>query len=146
LISDAARAAGVLDLSFFMLAAMPKTKLAAWIAACDFTVGLFTGPRVLWKDAVQNKFFDSISAGKPVACNFEGFQSQLAVEQGVGMILPPENLELAAKQLFCKLQDDKWIAAAANRARELALYDFSRDRLAGKLELVLLKAITERRA
>lgn len=139
-IADAARAAGVLDSSFFILPAMPKTELAAWVAACDFTVGLFSGPRVLWKDAVQNKFFDSLSAGKPVACNFAGFQSQLAVERGVGLIMPPEDPQGAAQQLHDKLNDAAWIAAAASRARELARHDFSRDRLAGELESVLLAA------
>lgn len=137
-IADEARAAAVLDTSFFMLPAMPKTELAAWVVACDFTVGLFSGPRVLWKDAVQNKFFDSISAGKPVACNFAGFQSQLAVERGVGLIMPPESPLAAARQLHDKLSDAAWIAAAGTRASELARHDFSRDRLASELESVLL--------
>jgi glycosyltransferase involved in cell wall biosynthesis len=140
-IADAAQTAGVLDTSFFMLQAMPKTELAVWVAASDFTVGLFSGPRVLWKDAVQNKFFDSLSAGKPVACNFVGFQSELAVEHGVGLILPPENPQEAARQLHYKLHDAAWNAAAASRARELAHHDFSRDRLAGQLESVLLVAL-----
>lgn len=139
-ITDAARAAGVLDTSFFMLPALPKIKLAAWVAACNFTVGLFSGPRVLWKDAVQNKFFDSLAAGKPVACNFTGFQSQLAVDRGVGIIMPPDNPHAAALQLHNKLNDAAWIAAAATRARELARNDFSRDRLAKQLESVLLVA------
>ncbi len=145
-IAEAARVAGILDKSFFMLEAMPKNKLAVWIAACDFTVGLFNGPRVLWKDAVQNKFFDSISAGKPVACNFEGFQSLLAVEHGVGLILPPENPQGAAYKLYCKIYDDTWIAAVASRAHELARRDFSRDRLVGQLELVLVTAAREHQA
>lgn len=144
-IEDAARAACVLETSFFMLPAMPKTKLAAWVAACDFTVGLFSGPRILWKDAVQNKFFDSLSAGKPVACNFAGFQSQLAVERGVGLIMPPDNPQAAANQLHDKLNDADWIAAAATRARELARYEFNRDRLAEQLETVLLVAAGVRR-
>lgn len=144
-IADAARAACVLETSFFMLPAMPKTELAAWVAACDFTVGLFSGPRVLWKDAVQNKFFDSLSAGKPVACNFAGFQSQLAVERGVGLIIPPDNPQAAANQLHDKLNDAAWIATAATRARELARNEFSRDRLAVQLESVLLVAAGARR-
>lgn len=136
-IAAQARLAGVLDTSFFMLRAMPKTELAVWVAACDFTVGLFAGPRVLWKDAVQNKFFDSLAAGKPVACNFAGFQSELAVAHRVGLIIPPENPQEAARQLYSKLQDSGWLVTATNRARELAQDEFSRDRLAGRLELVL---------
>ncbi len=136
-IGDLAREAGVLDVSFFMLPAMPKPELAVWIAACDFTVGLFSGPRVLWKDAVQNKFFDSLAAGKPVACNFVGFQSELAVEHGVGLIMQPDAPEQAAQQLYDKLYDATWIAAANTRARMLAGGEFNRDRLASRLESVL---------
>ncbi len=140
-IAQAARTAGVLDISFFMLQAMPKTQLAIWVAACDFTVGLFFGPRVLWKDAVQNKFFDSLSAGKPVACNFAGFQSELAVEHGVGLIMPPDNPREASRQLHQKLHDADWNAIAASRARQLAHHDFSRDRLARQFESVLLAVV-----
>lgn len=144
-IVDAARWAGILDTSLFMIPAMPKTELAAWVAASDFTIGLFTGPRVLWKDAVQNKFFDSLSAGKPVACNFAGFQSLLALEEGVGIIMPPDDPKKAARQLLDKLNDESWIAAATIRARELACYDFSRDRLALQLESLLHAALGARR-
>ncbi len=136
-IADSARKIGVLDSSFFMLPAMPKTQLASWIAACDFTIGLFSGPRVLWKDAVQNKFFDSLAAGKPVACNFYGFQSELAVDCGVGLILQPDNPTLAAQQLNEKLNDQEWCATAGSRASELARNEFSRDHLAAQLESVL---------
>jgi glycosyltransferase involved in cell wall biosynthesis len=139
-IADAARAAGVLDISFFMFQAMPKTELAIWIAACDFTVALFSGPRVLWKDAVQNKFFDSLAAGKPVACNFTGFQSKLAVEYGVGLIILHDNPPEAARDLYHKLSDSAWLAGAACRAQELARFDFSRDYLASQLESVLRRA------
>jgi glycosyltransferase involved in cell wall biosynthesis len=145
-ITDMARKAGVLDTSLYMLDAMPKIKLAAWVAACDFTVGLFTGPRVLWKDAVQNKFFDSISAGKPVACNFAGYQSQLAVERNVGLILPHENPLEAARKLHYKLYDATWLAAAASNAREMARNDFSRDHFAEHLESILRTAAGAPRA
>lgn len=139
-----ARNAGVLDSSFFMLSAMPKTMLASWIATCDFSVALFSGPRVLWKDAVQNKFFDSLAAGKPVACNFEGFQSQLAVERGVGIIIPPENPLEAAQQLFEMLNNTAWNIAASTSARLMAQHDFNRDRLARQLESILIDAIDHR--
>lgn len=141
LVAEEARAFGLLGSSFHMLPAMPKTELAVWIAACDFTVGLFAGPRVLWKDAVQNKFFDSLAAGKPVACNFIGFQSELAVEHAVGIIVSPDNPELAAQQLFDKLNDDMWCRAAADNARYLAREEFNRDRLAAQLESVLLAVV-----
>jgi len=136
-IAELARHKGVLDQTFFMPGAMPKRELAVWLAACDMAVGLFSGPRVLWKDAVQNKFFDALAAGKPVACNFSGFQSELAVQHDVGLIFDAENAELAARQMHSKLNDDAWLAAVRVRALQLAADDFDRDRLAERLGDVL---------
>ena len=136
-IAELARHKGVLDQTFFMPGAMPKRELAVWLAACDMAVGLFSGPRVLWKDAVQNKFFDALAAGKPVACNFSGFQSELAVQHDVGLIFDAENAELAARQVHSKLNDDAWLAAVRVRALRLAADDFDRDRLAERLGDVL---------
>jgi glycosyltransferase involved in cell wall biosynthesis len=136
-IAELARHKGVLDQTFFMPGAMPKRELAVWLAACDMAVGLFSGPRVLWKDAVQNKFFDALAAGKPVACNFSGFQSELAVQHDVGLIFDAEDAELAARQMHAKLNDDAWLAAVRVRALRLAADDFDRDRLAERLGDVL---------
>jgi glycosyltransferase involved in cell wall biosynthesis len=145
-IAAEAQEAGVLDVSFFMFPGMPKIELAVWVAACDFTVGLFAGPRVVWKDAVQNKFFDSLAAGKPVACNFAGFQSELAVQNGIGLIMPNENPEHAAQLLLEKLSDPKWMSQARRRALDFAEGEFSRDRLASKLEVVLQLAVCGRKS
>lgn len=136
-IAEMARHKGVLDQTFFMPGAMPKRELAVWLAACDMAVGLFSGPRVLWKDAVQNKFFDALAAGKPVACNFSGFQSELAVQHDVGLIFDAGDAELAARQMHSKLNDDAWLAAVRVRALRLAADDFDRDRLAERLGDVL---------
>lgn len=141
-IESEAKQAGVLETNFFMLPAMPKKDLAVWLAAADFTVGLFAGPRVLWKDAVQNKFFDALAAGKPMACNFRGFQSELAVEHGVGVILHPENAAAAAAELNEKLCDSAWLSDVRGRATALAKGRFSRDRLARDLENVLGRAVS----
>jgi len=132
---------GVLGNSLFMFPAMPKSELSIWLAASDFTLGLFSGPRVLWKDAVQNKFFDALSAGKPIACNFSGFQSELAVRHDIGLIIPVDSPRLAAVQLYDKLNDLTWLSSVKARAKQLAEGDFNRDLLAKKLEQVLLSVV-----
>jgi len=130
----------LLDTSLFVFHAMPKSELAVWLAASNFTVGLFSGPAVLWKDAVQNKFFDSLAAGKPIACNFSGFQSELAVRYDVGLIMPFDNPERAATQLHEKLTNIAWLEGVRERAKELAEGQFNRDLLAKRLEEVLIAA------
>ncbi len=143
-IRAAAEAAGLLDRTFFMFDAMPKRDLVPWLHASDLTLALFAGPRIAWKDAVQNKFFDSLAAGKPIACNFEGWQSQIAVESGVGFIMDREDMASAARDLVAAIHDAEWLAAVPARAEQLVQTRFERGLLAGELEKVL-RSIAGRR-
>ena len=135
-IEEYAKARGVLDKNLYLLEPVPKLQVAEWLAISDFTLGLFSGPRILWKDAVQNKFFDSLAAGKPMACNFEGYQSRVAVENEVGIILNPIDVSEAAKELSNKLGDADWMSQARTNAMELASGEFNRDKLANKLHRI----------
>ena len=135
---------GVLNQNFFMLDAVPKTELARWLHAADLIVALFTGPRVIWKDAVQNKFFDALAAGKPIANNFDGWQSRIAADAGIGLILDPQDIEQAAQQLVAALHDESWLSSVPDKARALAEGPFNRDTLALQLQDVLAKAATYR--
>lgn len=139
-VRELAAEAGVLDRNFFMFPPMAKQELVPWLAAADFVVALFTGPPAVWKDAVQNKFFDALAAGKPVANNFDGWQSRIAVEYDVGMILDPHDLDHARDSLLRYLRDDEWLAGVPARARALAEGPFDRDHLAARMEAVLLEA------
>jgi glycosyltransferase involved in cell wall biosynthesis len=121
----------------FFLGHQPKAEAAKWVVASDMVVCLFTGPRVVWKDAVQNKFFDALAAGKPTASNFEGFQSIVAKKAGIGIILDPASAARGAEQLCAALRDQAWLAQVPTRAQQLASGEFSRDALAARLERVL---------
>lgn len=143
-IREAARSAGVLDRTFFMLDPVPKRELVRWLHAADITTALFTGPRVIWKDAVQNKFFDALAAGKPIANNFDGWQSRIARDAGVGLILDPQDTVAASHQLLDALRDDQWLRAVPERAQNLAESQFERGRLASRLEQVLIGVAGQR--
>jgi len=129
--------AGALDKNLFLLGKAPKTEAAAWTLASDMTIALFTGPEIVWRDAVQNKFFDSLAAGKPVANNFAGWQSRLAAEAGAGLILSSTDVLAAAREVARTLRDPNWMATAGRAARKLAESRFNRDVLAADLARVL---------
>ena len=131
---------GVLDRNLFLVGQRPKLEAAAWTQAADMTLALFTGPPIVWRDAVQNKFFDSLAAGKPVANNFPGWQSRIAEEAGAGVILPADDLPAAARCISGVLRDRAWLASAGAAARRLAETRFNRDDLALQLEKVLQQA------
>jgi glycosyltransferase involved in cell wall biosynthesis len=143
-VEERAREAGVLGTSMFFLGHQPKAEAAKWVVASDMVVCLFTGPRVVWKDAVQNKFFDALAAGKPTASNFEGYQSIVAKEGGIGIILDAASASRGAEQLCTALRDRAWLAQVPGRAQRLDDGPFSRDALAGELERVLARAVHTR--
>jgi len=101
-------------------------------------VCLFTGPRVVWKDAVQNKFFDALAAGKPTASNFEGFQSIVARDADIGIIMDPNSPHDGAANLRDALVAVEWRKEASDRARALAATHFSREGLAIRLGELLM--------
>jgi glycosyltransferase involved in cell wall biosynthesis len=127
----------VLGRNFFLLGKQPKKVAVAWTVAADMTIALFTGPEIVWRDAVQNKFFDSLAAGKPVASNFSGWQSKLAVDAGAGLILSASSVESAAREVVRALRDRRWLEVAGRTARELAVNCFDRNALAADLARVL---------
>ncbi|MBC8072335.1 MAG: glycosyltransferase family 4 protein [Deltaproteobacteria bacterium] len=138
-----ARELGVLDVNLFVLGKMPKREVARWVSAADITTAYFSGPPILWKDAVQNKFFDSLAAGKPVASNHRGWQSELALEAGCGLVMDPDDVELAAAQLLEVVLDRSWLDRAGAAARKLGETRFSRDMLGGLLDGTLRRAVDE---
>ena len=71
-LEEQAAALGVLDVNLFFLGRKPKTEVVDWIDAATMTLALLSGPREIWKDAVQNKFFDSMAGDTPIACNNTG--------------------------------------------------------------------------
>lgn len=134
---------GVLDRNLFLLGPRSKREAAAWTQAADMTIALFTGPSIVWRDAVQNKFFDSLAAGKPVANNFPGWQAQVAAEAGAGLILPADDPAAGAVAVARALRDPAWMSAAGQAARHLARSRFDRDLLAAQLVQVLEQARAE---
>ena len=129
--------AGVLDRTLFLLGRLPKLEAATWTRAADMTLALFTGPEIVWRDAVQNKFFDSLAAGKPVANNFPGWQARIAAEAGAGLILSATDSGSAARAIAGALRDAEWLARAGDAARRLARERFDRDLLGAQLARLL---------
>lgn len=146
LVRQLAKDLGVGGESVFFFDPLPKAKLAEWLAASDMCMALFTGPRVIWKDAVQNKFFDALAAGIPIACNFDGWQTRIAAAYDVGIHLPPADLDGAARTLVSRLSDRRWLGSARSRALALGKARFDRELLARDLRVILEQVAATGRA
>lgn len=135
---------GVLNRNLFMLSPLPKREIARWSRAADMHMALMRGPKVYLKDAVNNKFFDALAARRPIANNFDGWQSRIAEEEGVGLILNSLDVSAAARQLVNALGDHDWISKVQVRAGFLAEKRFNRDLQAKHLEDILISVVDER--
>lgn len=142
-IAKHARNLGVLDRNLKMVPAVPKRILSSWIQRASLCLALFSGPRILWKDSVQNKFFDALAAGKPVISNQHGWQCKIAQEHDVGALMPDSDPNAAADVILRFVRDPHWLSSAEARAKELAKGEFSRDSLAAILERCLRRVVDE---
>jgi glycosyltransferase involved in cell wall biosynthesis len=140
-VNDLAASLGVSGKNFFLLDQLPKKDLAGWLRAADIHVALMRGPASYTRDAVNNKFFDALACGKPIANNFSGWQATIAEENGVGIALDPNDAVASARRIVEALKDKDWLAAVPSRTRNLATGRFSRDSQAADLERILVEAV-----
>jgi glycosyltransferase involved in cell wall biosynthesis len=134
-----AQACGVLNRNLFILPAVPKADMAAWISAADVATSLFIDLKELWASSA-NKFFEALGAGVPIAINYGGWQAELIEQTGSGLILAPRDPVSAAHMLVAALSDPAWLSSAGRAAHKLARQCFDPNRLAARLEDVLLEA------
>jgi len=134
-----AKTNGVFERNFFMLPAIPKQKMPAVLSAADIATSLFIDLPPMWANSA-NKFFDALASGTPVAINYLGWQADLISGTGVGVVLDRKDFEKSSHQIIDAIEDREQLKVAGIAARELAQSRFSRDKLAKKLETVLISA------
>lgn len=130
---------GVLGKNFFMLPRIPKEDIPSVLSAADVCVSLFIDVKEMWANSA-NKFFDALAAGRPVAINYGGWQAELLLESGAGVVMEASDPSSAAMTLNDLLSDEERLAAASQRAGNLAKTRFDRAKLTLELERVLVEA------
>lgn len=140
-VKDLARELGVLDSLVRFVGLVPKKAVPAWFSLSRASIMTYSGPEVLYRDSVSNKYFDSLAAARPVLANFRGFSTAIAESAGAGAILPSIDIDAAAEQCRVLINDDSWLADAGRAAGGLARELFDRDRLAGELERLFLQVV-----
>jgi len=130
----------LLDRSVHMWEKVPKAELPVILGAATMSTSLVRPIRALW-DNSANKFFDAFAAGRPIAINYGGWQSDLLRESGAGLVLDPADADGAGAVLAGHARDEPWLARARAAARRLALEQFSRDLLFERFEAVLNRSV-----
>jgi glycosyltransferase involved in cell wall biosynthesis len=112
-----------------LLDSVPKTELPRIIAACDVSMVIFADYPILQHNSA-NKFFDSLSAGKPVLLNYPGWQREVLEQNNAGFGCELCNLdEFVKKVLYLNSHREKLLEMGRN-ARQVAIQEFDRDKLA----------------
>ena len=112
-----------------ILDSIPKHELADFVAACDVSLVTIADYKILERNSA-NKFFDSLSAGKPVLLNYSGWQREILEDNNAGFGCDLCNLEHFVEKIeYLESHRDKIVQMGQN-ARNVALEQFSRDKLA----------------
>lgn len=128
-----AKSLGVLNENFWIFPPVPKNYMPYVLGAASLGVSVFIDLPQMWNNSA-NKFFDSLSAGRPVVINYSGWQAEFIERTGAGLVIPPASAAAAAQLIYDFLNDSDRIRNARVAANAAADYDFNRDRLAARLE------------
>ena len=130
---------GLLDRTVHMWDKVPKAELPVILGAATLSTSMVRPVRALW-DNSANKFFDALAAGRPIAINYGGWQSDLLRSSGAGLVLDPYDPAAAGEVLARHVRDEPWLIRARAAAHRLAVEEFARDLLFDRFEAVLTRS------
>ena len=122
--------------SIELLQPMTKMKLPKIMAAADVSIVIFANYPILEHNSA-NKFFDSLSAGKPVLLNYSGWQRELLEKNNAGFGCELCNLDgFVEKVLYLNSHREELLEMGRN-ARRVAVEEFDRGKLSNQALSVL---------
>lgn len=107
-----------------------KTEVAQITASLDCGLQILANLPAFYYGTSPNKFFDYTSAGLPVVSNYPGWISDLIVENGCGIVVPPNDAIRFADALEALARNHGSCREMGYRSRLLAERQFNRKALA----------------
>ena len=120
---------------------VPKKHLLSYLQAADLGLMLLANVPAFYYGTSPNKFFDYISAGLPVLNNYPGWLAGMIESNEIGVVVPPDDAKGFAEALKALSADRKRLGEMSRKAREFALTEFDRNKLAREFEDVLSTTI-----
>jgi glycosyltransferase involved in cell wall biosynthesis len=133
----------VLNEFIYFFGQVSKYDVAKWMHVATFTLATFTGPKELWIHGAQNKFFDSISAAKPIATNYLGWQTRFSIAEGIGIYVDQDDPSLALSQIMHAISDHEWMSNVQGNCLRLANNSLNRQVLANEC-LEIISAVVQK--
>lgn len=109
-----------------------KQQMPEVVAAADVSTVIFADFPIL-QDNSANKFFDSLSAGKPILLNYSGWQRDKIEEYKCGYGCRQGNLEEYVQKLTWFYENRHQLAEMGQNARKLAEQEFDRDLISSRI-------------
>lgn len=131
---------GVLEKNLWILPPVAKKEIPGILSASTVATSFVINLPALWNNSA-NKFFDTLAGSRPMVINHEGWQADTLRKYQAGLVLPPDNPFVAARELCAFLNDNGKLIAARNSASLLADSEFNRDILANRLRRLLEECI-----
>ena len=115
-----------------------KKQMPHLIAACDVSTVIFADYPILEHNSA-NKFFDSLSAGKPILLNYSGWQRNIIEENECGHGCKLFDIDEYIEKLLWLYNNQNQLSAMGQNARKLAEKEFDRDLISGKILMLIEK-------
>jgi len=114
-----------------ILPSVPKQQLPEILAAADIALVVIANYPIIEHNCA-NKFFDSLSAGKPVLLNYSGWQRKILESNKAGFGCTLCNLDEFVQKVLYLNSHRKQVEQMGQNARQVATKEFNRDNLAKK--------------
>ncbi len=109
---------------------IPKTKLVGLMAGANIGLQVLRNVPAFYFGTSPNKFFDYISAGKPVINNYPGWVAEMISQNNCGFAVEPDNPNAFADALEYAADNQTDLPLMGKNALELAQKEFDRSLLA----------------
>lgn len=109
---------------------IPKKQLVALLKSADVGLQVLDNVPAFYRGTSPNKFFDYLSAGLAVVCNYPGWVSDIIDESHCGLAVDPENPAVFADALARLAEDTDFKQRCGANARKVAESQFNREELA----------------
>lgn len=104
---------------------VPTDRLSEIVNACDLSLVTFADFPVLSTNS-PNKFFDSLSAGKPIIVNSPGWTKNIVEQYQCGLFVDPNNPKVLAEQIIMLKKNPDLCEKMGLNSRKLAENKFDK--------------------
>ena len=120
---------------------IPREKIAEYISACDVTL-VPLKKRKLFTSALPSKMFDNMACERPVILSVDGEARKLLEKAGAGIFVEPENTTQMMQAILTLKSNPHLCREMGKNGRAFVEKNYSREKLASKLEKELICGIT----